>query len=323
MSGPTRAYTSRRAVVLGASGFIGRWVARALADHGAEVTAVGRDRARVESALRQAGATCTIVGRDLARPGLRPWLTRLKPDIVFNLAGYGVDPSERDPARAQRLNHQLVTELAQAIESLGQADWPHVRLVHVGSALEYGSTGGVLREDLLTATTTLYGETKLAGTNALIERSRSSGMRALVARLFTVYGPGEHPSRLLPTLLAAAASGADVPLTEGLQRRDFAYVEDVADGLLRLAVSSAEPGDVVNLATGVMQSVRDFVQTSAHVANIARDRLLFGALSTRPEEMAHVGVSVERLVALTGWKPSDDLESGVRRTLARLASAKR
>ncbi len=309
--------------MLGASGFIGRWVARALADHGAEVIAVGRDRSRVESALRQAGATCTIVGRDLARPGLRTWLTRLKTDVVFNLAGYGVDPSERDPVRAHRLNHQLVTELAEAIESLGKPDWPHVCLVHAGSALEYGSTGGVLSEDSLTATTTLYGETKLAGTNVLIERSRSSGMRALVARLFTVYGPGEHPSRLLPTLLAAAASGADVPLTEGVQRRDFAYVEDVADGLLRLAVSSAEPGEVVNLATGVMQSVRDFVQTSAHVANIARDRLLFGALSTRPEEMAHVGVSVERLVALTGWKPSGDLESGVRRTLARLASAKR
>lgn len=309
--------------MLGASGFIGRWVARALADKGAEVSAVGRDRAGVESALRQSGVTCSIVQRDLARPGLRTWLARLKPDVVFNLVGYGVDPTERDPARSQRLNHQLVADLMDAMATLGTSDWPHVRVVHTGSALEYGSTGGVLREDSPTATTTVYGETKLAGTNALIERSRSSGIRALVARLFTVYGPGEHAGRLLPSLLSAGASGADVELTEGVQRRDFAYVEDVADGLLRLAVSPAELGEVVNLATGVMQSVRDFVQTAAHVANIARDRLLFGALSTRAEEMTQTGVSVERLVALTGWKPSEDLESGVRRTLERLASAKR
>lgn len=309
--------------MLGASGFIGRWVARALADKGAQVSAVGRDRARVESALRQSGVMCSIVERDLARPGLRPWLARLKPDVVFNLVGYGVDPTERDPALSQRLNHQLVADLMDAMATLGRSDWPHVRVVHTGSALEYGSTGGVLREDSPTATTTVYGETKLAGTDALIERSRSSGVRALVARLFTVYGPGEHAGRLLPSLLSAGASGADVELTEGVQRRDFAYVEDVADGLLRLAVSPAELGEVVNLATGVMQSVRDFVQTAAHVANIARDRLLFGALSTRAEEMTQTGVSVERLVALTGWKPSEDLESGVRRTLERLASAKR
>ena len=277
MSDWSRAYAGRRAVVLGASGFIGRWVARALADRGAQVIAVGRARARVENALRQAGAAGDVVPRDLARSALRTWLARLKPDVVFNLAGYGVDPSERDRALAQRMNHQLVAELAEAMASLGSTDWPHVRLVHTGSALEYGSTGGVLREDSPSATTTLYGETKLAGTTALVERARAGGTRAIVARLFTVYGPGEHAGRLLPTLLAAAASGSDVELSEGVQRRDFAYVEDVAEGLLRLAVSPAEPGDVVNLATGVMQSVRDFVQTSAHVAHMARDRLLFGA----------------------------------------------
>lgn len=323
MSDWTRAYAGRRAVVLGASGFIGRWVARALADRGAQVVAVGRARAGMESALRQAGAAGDMVARDLTRSGLRTWLARLKPDVVFNLAGYGVDPAERDRGRAERLNHQLVAELAEAMSSLGNPDWPHVRLVHTGSALEYGSTGGVLREDSPTTTTTLYGETKLAGTTAFVERALAGGMRAIVARLFTVYGPGERAGRLLPTLLAAAASGSDVELSEGVQRRDFAYVEDVAEGLLRLAVSGAAPGDVVNLATGVMQSVRDFVQTSAHVANIARDRLLFGALATRPEEMSHAGVSVERLVTLTGWKPSDDLESGVRRTLARLQGGAR
>lgn len=318
MSDWTRVYAGRRAVVLGASGFVGRWVARALADCGAHVVAVGRDRALVQRALREAGTACDVMPRDLPGTALRVWLAHLKADVVFNLAGYGVDPTERDPALARRLNHELVAELVEAVASLGNTDWPHVRLVHAGSALEYGSTGGVLREGSATATTTLYGETKLAGTTALVDRSRASGARALVARLFTVYGPGEHVGRLLPTLLAAAASGADAVLTEGLQRRDFTYVEDVAEGMLRLAVSAAVPGEVVNLATGVMHSVRDFVQTSALVADLPRDRLQFGAVATRPEEMSHTGVSVARLVALTGWRPSDDLESGVRRTLARL-----
>jgi nucleoside-diphosphate-sugar epimerase len=308
--------------VLGASGFIGRWVARALVERGAHVVAVGvavgRDAESVRGALGAKSAPQQIEVFDLEQPLASGWLSALAPDVVFNLAGYGVDRSERDAHVARRLNKDLVAELTDAVAALGASDWPHVRLVHAGSALEYGTTGGVLHEGSPTQATTLYGETKLAGTVALVERARASKTRAIVARLFTVYGAGEHAGRLLPTILAAATSGADVPLSDGLQRRDFAYVEDVAEGLLRLAVSGAAPGDIVNLATGVMQPVRKFVEVAAAVAGVPRERLRFGAVPTRPEEMSHTGVSVKRLEELTGWHASPDLQSGVRRTLIRL-----
>lgn len=319
MSGWAAAYAGRRAVVLGASGFIGRWVARALVQRRAYVIAVGRDADAVRSAIGAKSSPQQVEVYDLARPLASGWLSALNPDVVFNLAGYGVDRSERDEALARRLNRDLVAELTDAVASLGASDWRHALLVHAGSALEYGSTRGVLHEESPTAATTLYGETKLAGTTALVERARAVPTRAIVARLFTVYGAGEHAGRLLPTILAAATSGADVPLSDGLQRRDFAYVEDVAEGLLRLAVSSVQPGEVVNLASGVIQPVRKFVEAAAAVAGVPRERLHFGALPTRPEEMAHTGVSLERLEELTSWRPSHDLQSGVRRTLMRMA----
>lgn len=307
-------------MVLGASGFIGRWVVRTLVERRAYVIAVGRDADAVRVAVGAKSSPQQLEVYDFARPLASGWLSALNPDVVFNLAGYGVDRSERDVALARRLNRDLVAELSDAVASLGESEWRHVRLVHVGSALEYGTTGGVLHEESPTAATTLYGETKLAGTTALVERARASQTRAIVARLFTVYGAGEHAGRLLPTILGAAARGADVPLSDGLQRRDFAYVEDVAEGLLRLAVSSAQPGEVVNLASGVMQPVRKFVEAAAAVAGVPRERLHFGAVPTRPEEMAHTGVSVERLEELTGWRPSHDLQSGIRRTLMRLST---
>ncbi len=323
MSSWAAAYAGRRVVVLGASGFIGRWVARALAERGAHVIAVGREADGVRHAVGAKSAPHQIEVYDFERPLASGWLSALRPDVVFNLAGYGVDRSERDAALARRLNRDLVAELSDAIVSLGVSDWPHARLVHAGSALEYGATGGVLHEGSPTAATMLYGETKLAGTTALVERARASRTRAIVGRLFTVYGAGEHAGRLLPTILGAAASGADVPLSDGLQRRDFAYVEDVAEGLLRLALSSAEPGEIVNLATGVMQPVRKFVEVAAAVAGVPRERLHFGAVPTRPEEMSHTGVSVERLEELTGWRPPADLQAGVRRTLMRLGEEPR
>ncbi len=311
------AFRGCRAVVLGASGFIGRWTVRALVDCGARVVAVGRDRAAVAQALGEARTSADVVTHDMATVHPRRWLAALEPDVVFNLIGYGVDRTERDPALARQLNHVLAAELAEAVASLGPSAWPHVRLVHTGSALEYGSTGGILREDSPSVVTSQYGETKLAGTHAIVEHSRVMGSRSVIARLFTVYGPGEHSGRLLPSILAAKASDTPVPLSDGLQQRDFTYVEDVAEGLLRLAVSPATPGTIVNLASGVMQSVRDFVITAAAVCEIPLEKLQFGVLPRREEEMRQSGVSVDRLLSLTGWRPSEDIARGVARALAR------
>src|SRR5205085_11129237 len=128
---------------------------------------------------------------------------------------------------------------------------------------EYGVAQGDLSESTDAAPTTLYGRSKLAGTRALTDRCRALGLNGLTARLFTVYGPEEQPGRLLPTLCTAAATQEPIELSDGRQRRDFTYIEDVVEGLLRLGVAAPNPGSVVNMATGRLTSVRSFVQTTA------------------------------------------------------------
>ncbi|MEP7380279.1 MAG: NAD-dependent epimerase/dehydratase family protein [Gemmatimonadota bacterium] len=316
-------FRNRRPLVLGASGFIGHWVARALRSQGAHVMCAVRTAEAAECLARDAIGT-VIVRRDLGDlDALSEWLPALRPTIVFNLAGYGVDRGERDATTADLINHRFVEALARVVASVPHDNWAGVRLVHVGSALEYGTTGGLLTESSPCAPTTLYGQTKLAGTVALQRVCRESALEACVARLFTVYGPGEHPGRLLPTLMAAAGGTARVTLSAGTQSRDFTYVEDVAEGLLRLAVSDVPPGGIVNVATGALHPVRTFVESASDVLGIARDRLAFGAVPTMAEEMVHTGVAVDVLRTLTGWTPDDDIASGVARTMARTSEESR
>lgn len=308
-----------RALVFGATGFIGYWLSRALRAQGAHVTCVVRTAAAAER-LTSEQLGDVVVRRDLSSlDHLDDWLPALRPSVVFNLAGYGVDRTERDDALADIINHQFVDRLAQVVAAMPRDEWDGVRLVHVGSALEYGTTGGILSEESPCAPPTVYGLTKLAGTRAVQRAAAVSRLDACVARLFTVYGPLEHTGRLLPSLLQAARSGDAVPLSDGTQRRDFCYVEEIVEGLLRLAVSDVAPGDVINLATGAMHTVRDFIETAASVVHLEAAQLQFGALPQRPEEMAHDGVSVAKLNALTGWLPTDDITEGVARTIGRLA----
>jgi nucleoside-diphosphate-sugar epimerase len=309
-------YRGVRVLVLGGGGFIGRQVARQLGLAGASLHLASRTPDRIADELARLGLTGIPLHTDLSRPGAGAELIRsVRPSITFNLAGYGVDPAERDPVVAEQINHILVAELAEAAGAMANPEWAGQDLVHAGSAAEFGAATGPLGEDTPPEPSSLYGRTKLAGTGAVGRATAAGTVRGIPVRLFTVYGPGERSGRLLPALIAAARSGHDLPLTAGEQRRDFTYVEDVAEGLLRLGMVAGQAPGPVNLATGRLESVRRFAERAATVLGLPAARLRFGALPGRPNELAHGAVNIARLRALCDWVPATTIEEGVRRTV--------
>jgi nucleoside-diphosphate-sugar epimerase len=308
-------YSGRTAMVLGAAGFIGRWVALALARAGAAVVLAVREERTARAVFERHGIRGIVREIDLSRrDAIRRLYSDFQPAITFNLAGYGVGRSEQDPDMAHGMNVELVDRLCAEAGAYSDPGWSGRVLVHAGSAQEYGAIGGDLSESSDPRPTTLYGRSKLEGTRRLVAACRSTTLGALGARLFTVYGPGERSGRLLPSLIRAAMSGATVSLSEGTQRRDFTYVGEVAEGLLRLGACAATPGEIVNLATGRLTSVREFAVTAAEVLGIGSDRLRFGEQQLYPDEMDHSGVSVARLERLTSWRPRVGIRDGVRLT---------
>jgi len=316
-------YRGARALVFGGTGFLGTHVAAALARAGAQPHWTTRDRALAgPGALGFAGGRGHVADLRDER-AVREVVAAVRPAIAFNLAGYGVDPVERDEVDAHLLNAAFVATAARALSEAPPAGesvagrTELLRLVHVGSALEYGAAAGDLHESTEPRPTTLYGRTKLAGTQLLAEACAGSPLRAATARLFMVYGPGEREGRLLPSLLRAAAARAPIELTAGAQQRDFTFVGDAAEGLLRLgAAASVRPGEVVNLATGRLTSVRAFAETAARILGLPPELLRFGALATRGEEMSHAPVAVGRARVLLGWLPPTTVEEGLRRSAA-------
>lgn len=293
--------TGGTVLVVGATGFVGAHVCAAFAAAGAVVHALGPTRAEVErvAALHGVGLVPVAGLLDDAAAAAR-LVRRVAPDVIVNCAGYGVRRGEDDPALLARVNTELPVWLAAASA--------RPVLVHVGSGAEYGDVGGHLPEEGPARPVTPYGEAKLAGTRALLAAARGA---VVVVRPFTVYGPGEAAGRLLPTLLAAAASGADVPLGDGLARRDFTYVGDVAEAVLRLAAASNGRTEIVNVATGVLTSVAEFAETAAAVLGIPAGRLRFGALPSGRFDVVHDTIAVARLRRRVSWVPPTTPRAGV------------
>lgn len=320
-----KAYEEKNVVILGASGFIGRWLARGLSQNGANVFLFVRDKLAAKAIFEQYEISGAVYELDLIEDAdsLVGIFQKISPDVIFNLAGYGVNPSQRDNDTAYKINADLVQTVCKAMVTTKHNNWGGQDIVHVGSALEYGKDTGDLSETLVCIPTTLYGKSKLLGTQQLTKYCEFYGLKGVTVRLFSVYGPGEHCSRLLPSLINAAKDQS-LPLTEGLQERDFTYIDDVVEGLLRIGAVGKSAifnnGAIINLASGQLNSVRSFVETAASVLTIDTKNLQFGKIPVRNEEMQHLPVANSLLQQQTHWFPSVSIAEGIRRCTKFLTS---
>ena len=309
-------YRGVRVLVTGSTGFVGRWVTYALVRAGADVYAVTRDLTALDAVSSLLGFQVKSIIADLQLAGaFTDLFNRLRPAIVFNIAGYGVDPAERDEIIMRRMNCALSAEMAQAVGRVpGDSRWTGMQIISTGSAFEYGIQKGPIDETSETKPTDAYGQTKLEGTRCLQEARLKFNLRAATARLATVYGPGEHSARLLPSLLRAAKRREPIDFTAGLQERDFTYVEDIAEGLLRLGMLQDIPEGIVNLATGRLATVRFFTESARDVLNIPQELLRIGAIPYRGNEVWQGPLNIGRLESLLGWRPQTEIRKGIAAT---------
>jgi nucleoside-diphosphate-sugar epimerase len=131
-------------------------------------------------------------------------------------------------------------------------------------------------------------------------------------RIFFLYGPGEHPERLVASVARRLLAGAEAPTSDGSQMRDFMHVEDAARAFVEL-VDSHVTG-AVNVGSGVSVTVRAVVEEVARAAG-RPDLLRIGALPQREGEPAELVADVTRLKREVGFVPRYDLERGIADTV--------
>jgi nucleoside-diphosphate-sugar epimerase len=131
-------------------------------------------------------------------------------------------------------------------------------------------------------------------------------------RIFFVYGPHEHPDRLVSSLARALVRGDPAPTSEGAQRRDFLHARDVAGAFVALLNSDVE--GAVNIGSGAAVPVRLVVETIADAAG-RPDLVEWGALPQRPGDPPLLEADVRRLRDEVGWRPGVPLVEGIRSTV--------
>ncbi|WP_037515077.1 NAD-dependent epimerase/dehydratase family protein [Sphingopyxis sp. LC81] len=286
----------RRILITGAGGFIGRRLAKVLAETGADF----RTWTRADGDLRDAGAVQSALGQ-------------MQPTLIYHLASQM--PSADSEGWSRIADEQrMLSNLAYSMPGHGQ-------LIYSGSMAEYGKSG-ILSEETPCTPDTGYGCAKFSGTNLCLALRAQCSLDIRVARLFGVYGPGEAPGRLLPALIERLRNAQPVPLSDGAQLRDFIHVDDVCTALSAFAAAPEKQSPAIsNIGTGAGVTVREVCERVANILGAAPDLLQFGALPRRAVDQDCLVADVQRMQQFTAppaqrWLDNDLSQQIVRSMIA-------
>ena len=297
-----------RALVTGASGFVGRHLVETLRRDGADVVACGGPHDSAE-----------YLRIDLADiHSLRSALEAARPDVTFHLAAQTFVPeSLQSPLEIYEVNAIGSARLAQAVrEYASHSKAP--RIVFASSAEVYGArepSEYPLREALNSQPSTPYGASKAAAEAMLTAYARSFSINVVIGRFFNTIGPGQSDRFVvasLATQLAAIAAGGARELHVGNlgAARDFIDVRDAVAAYLALA-RDGESGEAYNVCSGAAVSIRDVLReliTIAHVPVEVRE-------DAARMRSADIPISVgdpAKLRARTGWSAQIPLPRSLR-----------
>jgi nucleoside-diphosphate-sugar epimerase len=289
-----------RVLVTGASGFIGRHTLPRLLESGFEVHAVSRDS--------RSGDDVGWHRCDLLDPAAGEALVReLEPTHLLHLAWYA-EPGLYWTAAENVRWLEASLRLLRTFSATGR------RAVTAGTCAEYDWSFGVCSErETPLRPATLYGECKRSLSSVGERLAAQAGLSLASARVFFVYGPGEHPERVVASVVASLLRGEDALCTTGTQVRDYLHVADVASAFVELLRSDVT--GPVNVGSGEPLPVRRLLSTIGEAVG-APDLIRFGERPERPGEPPLIVADTRRLVDEVGWSAHHTLRSGIADTVA-------
>lgn len=307
---------SQSILVTGATGFLGAHLAAALHKAGHRVAALVRPDADLVRLRLLAGPVELEICQLEDRAALTATIARVAPETIFHLAGdttarhFAGDWDVVDRAMSANVGNSL-----NVLRAAMQSGAPVRRIIRTGGLEEYGDGPKPATESQALAPTSPYSASQASVTAWFNALQHHTDIMLTTLRPALIYGPGQSASFLIPTLIGTLLRGERFAMSQGRQRRDLLYVDDMTRAFLLAGQRSDLGGETINICTGSAIEMRSVAQRIATLLG-ASDLLDIGALGARPMDLEEVSGTNAKAAALLGWAPQVSLEDGLALTIA-------
>ena len=300
-------------LVTGGAGFIGSHLVEELTRLGERVRVIDNFSTGKRANLEHVAGVELIVG-DLSDPDVARRAVDGVEFVLHQAAIPSVPRSVSDPLTSHRANIDATFNVLLAARDAGVR-----RVVYAGSSSAYGDTPTLpKREDMPTSPLSPYALQKLVGEQYAQLFTALYGLETVTIRYFNVFGPRQDPSSpysgVISLFIRALLDGRTPTIFgDGEQTRDFTYVANVVDGVLKACHAPGISGQVVNVATGSRVSLNELFRT---LQALTGSTVAAAYGPARTGDIRDSQADIGRARALLGYSPTVEFPDGLARTLA-------
>ena len=299
-------------LVTGGAGFIGSHLAEELLRRGQRVRVVDSLITGKRRNLEPLNNVEFVEG-DLADSSVATAAVKGMDYVLHQAAIPSVPRSVKDPVTSNRANIDASLNVLVAARDAGVR-----RVVYAGSSSAYGNTPTLpKREDMPANPLSPYALQKLVAEQYCQLFTRLYGLETVTIRYFNVFGPRQDPgspySGVISLFSTALLEGRQpVIYGDGEQTRDFTYIANVVDGVLRACEAADASGEVINVATGGRVSLNELLRTMNRIVGTNIEAI---HKESREGDVRDSQADISKARRLLGYTPLIHLEEGLRRTL--------
>jgi UDP-glucose 4-epimerase len=297
-------------LITGASGFVGNNLARYMLNQGHRLHLILRENC-ISWRLEDIKPYAEIHLCDLCdQVKISTVVSQVKPDWIFHLAAYGAYSHQADLYKILQTNVLGTANLVKACLEVGFESF-----INAGSSSEYGFTDHAPTESASPDPNSYYAVSKASSTMLLKYTSKAHGFRIQTLRLYSVYGPYEDPSRLIPALIMNGINNRFPPLVNPDVARDFVYVDDVSRAFeLAASVEKQEQWAVYNVGTGVQTTIGQVVEIARRTMGITEEPK-WSSMPNRIWDTTSWVSNTDCIRQALGWAPALEFHEGFSATV--------
>lgn len=291
-------------LIVGGTGFIGYHLAKKCLKKGWKVTSISSNFPKKIRFLKKVKyIICDISKKKFLKKKINQ-----NYKYVVNLGGY-VDHSNKKKIFA---SHYLGCKNLAEIFLRNKPK----KFIQIGSSVEYGHLKSPQRESFKSKPGLIksnYGKAKLLSTMYLIGLYKKYNFPISILRLYIAYGPRQDINRFIPFVIKNCLNDTKFNCSDGNQYRDFIYVEDVVNAILKSLIYAKSDGEIINIGTGKPKKLKKIIQDIKKISKGGKPQ--FGKIKLRKDEILKLYPNISKAKKKIKWKPKISFQRGLKSTI--------